>query len=221
MKVASYCSSQCQTADWKYHKHLCLRNRKFEKQRKGEDIFFLVEFMSAHSYSIMKQIILVCYNNDVKKDEVILELDFHSQIGSCIAPALREPPEFNISLIHDYVKRPRSSLPDWFFEDLSNSELSNSAAEAFASMIMDYQSYLNDSELLVMARFPSLYNTVFRVSLGCGERKDSIFTQTSLASFERFFQHGKESELYGYFSTTEVASFKHEWEVDKLKEIKS
>jgi len=101
-KLATYCGKECQKAHWKkHHKLYCvpfdekdahlLRNDLFNKHAAG--------FLDKNYVQIAKKMIEILKTKNCKRYEIIIRLDYYiGKNGSLLPPALREPPEFKVSL---------------------------------------------------------------------------------------------------------------------------
>lgn len=73
----------------------------------------MMSFVKSNYYDIMKELDRITEEEDVEKQELLLEIDFFASEGS--DPALRDPPEFKVGITKRYLEGDRPDEPDWFY----------------------------------------------------------------------------------------------------------
>lgn len=149
-KSVSYCSKECQRADWKAHKRTCEPKTANLAELADAESEMLRSFSLRHYCAIMKEIRVQMERRGVDKGELILEVNFFSQHGT--APAMMDPPQFKIGVTKCYFEGDRPEEPDWFRKGSRDYEQNATPVIAY---IEEVYGLLTDDRLLVVAYYPS------------------------------------------------------------------
>jgi len=141
---------------------------------------------------------------NVQLKEVVLELDFLVKNG--VAPALKEPPEFTISVTSDYLHADLPMPPSWLGDGHPNAlkflqeryeQVSNSKCEQWAN-----------KELLTMVRFTNRNTQLHSMQMSFdAEAEMPMFSKDTVDVFSRAMR-GDDSRLEEVFPPAMVQIIK-------------
>ncbi|GFH59703.1 hypothetical protein CTEN210_16179 [Chaetoceros tenuissimus] len=116
-KYIGYCSKQCQVPDWKNHKEQCEIHRKTKYNNIDE---IIQNFYLEHRSLIDEKVKAAFVKTGLDSIDLAIDLHFTSASGE-VAPALRNPPEFEVLPASIFWNREEDKAPEnhWFFKDLS------------------------------------------------------------------------------------------------------
>jgi len=149
-----YCSPQCQKADWKDHKPLCDPFRSQTSQN------VIMTFVKEHYIDIMTEIKKATEELELKKEDLLLELDFFKGPDQEISPAMDGI--FTIKVTAEILEDDRSAEPDWFFK---GSELYEKNIEGFMGGLGDHYNRMTENQILVIHRRSDQLTGVYRADL--------------------------------------------------------
>jgi hypothetical protein len=204
-QITFYCSKECQKADWKAHKPICLPVSKSDIQRSSARQQTVVNFGKRHYAEIMERFVDVCDETGVKKSELLLELDFMPDDNGTNAPALREPPEFKIGEARGYFEGSRPNEPDWFYkkEDKHAYEVN---VNNVVSTVKDHFGRMTENHVLVLVRYPGGH-ACYRLQL----QEDNglqMFSDLALDAFRSAINDEDFGPLSRIFDESQVRHFK-------------
>jgi hypothetical protein len=167
---ADYCSKECQTEDWKRHKKSCTSikegsRKAFLKAKENNNRIFTSWFVT-YGRMITDQMEISMKKESVDMQDLLIEVDFLSVDG--IALALKDPPEFKIGVIRNYLEG-KSPFPSWFIGRKKGEDEAFLASlkEACSKLVMNKEKKESENDpFLFLVRLPdgtpkAAYSVVF------------------------------------------------------------
>mmetsp|Transcript_27215 Transcript_27215/g.66047 ORF Transcript_27215/g.66047 Transcript_27215/m.66047 type:complete len:489 (+) Transcript_27215:793-2259(+) len=142
----TYCSKECQIADWKDHKKGCFPISKTDLKKKTGAAEMLQKFVEKHGDRVESTMIEECQRKGLKRHNMVIELDFMPNKDGIIPAMSDSPSSFRITSIHEIANAPRSKHP-WLskvdkktFDDIINlfQEKSKKKKEGFETFSVLY-----------------------------------------------------------------------------------
>lgn len=184
-KSAFYCSRECQVADWKRHKKICLPVSKNEAKMHRFNEQTVHNFVLTNYVEILRKIVDFTSEKGVSKADMLLELDFVGTgpdgMGGGVAPAFKTPPEFKIADTKGYYEGSRPNEPDWFYKN-EDKACYEGNIPSFIRALKDTYKRMTDHHLLVLVRSPAREFGVYRVQFQSPTTRNQMFSQETVAA---------------------------------------
>lgn len=177
-----------------------------------------MNFARAYYISIMKKIIEFFNETGLDKSEVLVELDFLANDINDIAPALRNPPDFDVKETRGYIDGARPNEPDWFYKN-EDEKVYTTNINAVVTEIRDHFSRMTPNHILCFARLPG-FTSCFRMQFMVQGGSDAkMFGEEAFNTFRSVMYNGDFDQLSQIFGGAQVANIKehlilHEAEMD-------
>jgi hypothetical protein len=143
-----------------------------------------------------------------------LELDFYASNGS--APALCDPPEFEVGITKRYFKGKRPDEPDWFHK---GTDVYQRNIGAFMAGINDHYKRMTKDHLLTAVRYPNGNSGVYRVALMLPDNRTPIFSNEAYDAYVRALVHHDDSRLEKVFGKERALKIKKRRDMDEYNVI--
>jgi len=142
----------------------------------------VMNWLTRNYVDVMRELEKTTREQDINKQELVLELDFRAVNG--VAPALKQPPEFKIGIAKQYFEGDRVAEPDWFFKGTDGYE---DNVKPFRLGLQDHHNRMTDSHVLIIVRHPVDGAGVYRVQLASCEdgSKPMLFSDQALEAYSR------------------------------------
>lgn len=178
-KMAYYCSRDCQKANWKSHRKVCIAATKAHTKNVNTTETITLNFARNNYVDIMVELVSVCDSTSLNKGELLLELDFvPSKNGK--TPALQDPPVFKIAASRGYFEGSRPNEPNWFYKK-EDPKIYQENVKGVAFAIKDQFSRLPPSHLLCLIRYPGGVSC-YKISL-MGTNGTHLFSDQTVDAF--------------------------------------
>ena len=227
-KGAFYCSRECQVADWKRHKPICQPVTSSEKTARLFTEQTLYDFVRDNYAFILKEIVHVSRETGKGKNELLLELDFHSSsMSNDVAPALKNPPQFKVADSKGYFRGDRPNEPDWFFKK-EDKKCYKSNMKSLIKIMEDTYNRLTDDHLMLIVRNPDGHFGCYRFNLQSSETKCQMFSQAMVSAASKAMYDGNFDPLTSLFGkgSNEIKILRREFggmpdedELDLIREM--
>jgi len=199
-RMAYYCSRECQVADWKDHKKSCVAVTKADTKSNDVSDQTVLNFAKRYYVDIMVELVDVCDENNLKKEDLLLELDFTPNKRGR-APALKDPPEFKIARSRGYFEGSRPNEPDWFYKKEDRNTYKKNIKKIILGL-KDHFDRLTPSHFLCFVRNPT-GAACYRLQL-MGQDGKQWFTDEAVDAFRSAINDDDFNQLTRIFNTDQM-----------------
>jgi hypothetical protein len=201
--------------DWKQHRMICETNDNKEKRSATGMQKSAMSFVEKNYFHIMRYLTALLKAKNVDSKEAVLVVSFYRDNETGTAPALRDPPEFQIGITKDFIRGDRPDEPDWFFKGTPVYEKN---IDMFVTAVEDMYRRMTELHLLVIVRDSSGSPGVYRVQLHSAEKGTSLFSPLALDAFGRALD-GDDSLLDQAYGPGQIQHIKSMRDVASIADI--